>query len=323
MKTRTVDLELDCESPTRLAGTRLQSPPPFPEQTQPARNKGGLLNGAAHGLSGGFCGLSGLINNWALQRGCLVYTLAALSLLGGGEAEARSAPRVGFGVSSGPVCNPWVGGRGGFCGPGWPGFCGPGYPGRGGVVVVVPGYDPWWGTGAWNAPVYPNYYSGYDPGDSGLPPFPSRRGSRGSVYTGPGPVFTPPAYTPLEDALEQSRQRERERIERERARARTQASRPPASPGGGGPSGPGAIPDKPRPQQALGYPSGPTPTGHPRTYRVQKALKELGYYTAGIDGQLGPATQASIRTYQIDRGLPVTGKINAELETELGLSPDL
>jgi peptidoglycan hydrolase-like protein with peptidoglycan-binding domain len=56
---------------------------------------------------------------------------------------------------------------------------------------------------------------------------------------------------------------------------------------------------------------------------VQKALKELGYYTAGIDGQLGPATQASIRTYQIDRGLPVTGKINAELETELGLSPDL
>jgi peptidoglycan hydrolase-like protein with peptidoglycan-binding domain len=56
---------------------------------------------------------------------------------------------------------------------------------------------------------------------------------------------------------------------------------------------------------------------------VQRTLKELGYYEAAIDGQLGPATQTAIRTFQIDRGLPVTGKIDSSLEKELGLPVEL
>ena len=43
---------------------------------------------------------------------------------------------------------------------------------------------------------------------------------------------------------------------------------------------------------------------------VQAELQRLGYYSAGVDGRLGPITERALRRYQQDRGLPVTGAID-------------
>jgi hypothetical protein len=52
---------------------------------------------------------------------------------------------------------------------------------------------------------------------------------------------------------------------------------------------------------------------------VQEALQQLGYYTYGVDGVLGPATEAAIANYQRDYGLSVTGAIDPATVRSLGL----
>jgi hypothetical protein len=255
----------------------------------------------------------------------------------GSEVSAGSVGRVGIGVSVGNGGNPWRGGRPGFCRPGYPVSRG------GGVSVIVPVYgfggwvDPWYappayGWDPYGTYSYGSYYGSYYPPAYGpLPPgsravFSDAQRQRAGVSPSPGPSFTPPPYTPLERSLEKSWEKS--------GGAPLENSYP--RPYGSGSSGRGAsngssarsktaasVPSERAALGGVGYPSGPTPTGHPRVYRVQKVLKELSYYEADVDGQLGRATQTAIRTYQIDRGLPVTGRIDATLEKELGLSPEL
>ena len=53
---------------------------------------------------------------------------------------------------------------------------------------------------------------------------------------------------------------------------------------------------------------------------VQRALKQLGYYTGGLNGSLGPATRQALARYQEDAGLEVTGAIDAATVEALGLN---
>jgi hypothetical protein len=53
---------------------------------------------------------------------------------------------------------------------------------------------------------------------------------------------------------------------------------------------------------------------------VQRALKQLGYYTGGLNGSLGLATRQALTRYQEDAGLEVTGAIDAATVEALGLN---
>jgi hypothetical protein len=53
---------------------------------------------------------------------------------------------------------------------------------------------------------------------------------------------------------------------------------------------------------------------------VQAALQQLGYYAYGVDGVLGPVTQAAIANYQRAYRLPVTGAIDPATVRSLGLT---
>jgi hypothetical protein len=52
---------------------------------------------------------------------------------------------------------------------------------------------------------------------------------------------------------------------------------------------------------------------------VQRSLQQLGYYSGGLNGSLGPATRAALAAYQQDAGLAVTGSIDAPTVESLGL----
>ena len=52
---------------------------------------------------------------------------------------------------------------------------------------------------------------------------------------------------------------------------------------------------------------------------VQRALQQLGYYSGGLNGSLGPSTRAAIAAYQQDAGLAVSGAIDAPTVEALGL----
>ena len=52
--------------------------------------------------------------------------------------------------------------------------------------------------------------------------------------------------------------------------------------------------------------------------RLQQRLTALGYDTNGVDGVVGPGTEAAIRAFQAARGLPVTGQPSPELLRMLG-----
>jgi hypothetical protein len=54
-------------------------------------------------------------------------------------------------------------------------------------------------------------------------------------------------------------------------------------------------------------------TGRLDIETVQRALLELGYYDAGIDGIVGPKTKAAIRAFQKDSRLQITGDLTREL----------
>ncbi len=52
---------------------------------------------------------------------------------------------------------------------------------------------------------------------------------------------------------------------------------------------------------------------------VQRKLTRLGYYSGGIDGDIGPASCRAILAYQRDNNLPETGRIDRDLVGSLGI----
>lgn len=56
--------------------------------------------------------------------------------------------------------------------------------------------------------------------------------------------------------------------------------------------------------------------------KVQESLRDKGYYTAPVDGVLGPQTREGIRQYQKSENLPVTGRLDAETAGKLGVGPE-
>lgn len=54
-------------------------------------------------------------------------------------------------------------------------------------------------------------------------------------------------------------------------------------------------------------------------YNVQRALKELGYYSGNLSGSMSPATINAIEAFQEDNGLDATGAIDAPTVEALGL----
>ena len=55
-------------------------------------------------------------------------------------------------------------------------------------------------------------------------------------------------------------------------------------------------------------------------YNVQRALKELGYYSGGLTGSFSPALRGAIAAFQRDNDLEVTGAIDEPTVQALGLS---
>ena len=99
-------------------------------------------------------------------------------------------------------------------------------------------------------------------------------------------------------------------------------------PGGPGPGGPGPGPIAPAPRPPLIIPVPPRPpapppphytTGSSLVAKVQKRLRDRGYYYSSIDGVAGKKTQQAIMNYQSDNGLAVTGRINSALLEALDL----
>jgi len=61
---------------------------------------------------------------------------------------------------------------------------------------------------------------------------------------------------------------------------------------------------------------------HQDIRNVQQTLHDKGYYTAKIDGIVGPKTRAGIRQYQKSENLPVTGRLDAATAAKLGVEPE-
>ena len=53
---------------------------------------------------------------------------------------------------------------------------------------------------------------------------------------------------------------------------------------------------------------------------VQQALKDNGHDAGGIDGKMGPKTQAALRDFQQKEGLKATGRADAETMAKLGVA---
>jgi len=56
--------------------------------------------------------------------------------------------------------------------------------------------------------------------------------------------------------------------------------------------------------------------------KVQETLRDKGYYTAPVDGIMGPQTRAALRQYQQSENLPVTGRLDGETAGKLGVGPE-
>jgi peptidoglycan hydrolase-like protein with peptidoglycan-binding domain len=53
---------------------------------------------------------------------------------------------------------------------------------------------------------------------------------------------------------------------------------------------------------------------------AQMTLRDRGYYTGQLNGQMTPATRAAIREFQREAGLPLTGELDARTARELGIA---
>jgi peptidoglycan hydrolase-like protein with peptidoglycan-binding domain len=56
--------------------------------------------------------------------------------------------------------------------------------------------------------------------------------------------------------------------------------------------------------------------------KVQETLRDKGYYTASVDGRMGPQTREAIRQYQKSENLPVTGRLDGETAGKLGVEQE-
>ncbi len=50
----------------------------------------------------------------------------------------------------------------------------------------------------------------------------------------------------------------------------------------------------------------------PSTKQIQQALKNAGFYTGKVDGDLGPKTKKAIEAFQAQNGLKADGKVGAK-----------
>src|ERR1044072_8997646 len=55
---------------------------------------------------------------------------------------------------------------------------------------------------------------------------------------------------------------------------------------------------------------------------AQTTLRDRGYYTGQINGQMTPATRNAIREFQREANLPVTGDLDRRTARELGITND-
>lgn len=56
-----------------------------------------------------------------------------------------------------------------------------------------------------------------------------------------------------------------------------------------------------------------------RVRQVQEALQAKGHDVGGVDGVMGPRTQAALRDYQQSQGMPSTGRLDASTLSGLGI----
>lgn len=114
--------------------------------------------------------------------------------------------------------------------------------------------------------------------------------------------------------------------------ARPQAS---GAPGRTAPQGPGLGMQSQRGPSVRVFippPPMPPPPTYRRTYHrsatyvadnrvseVQSALKRLGYYRGGVDGDAGPGTRGAIVSFREDNGLGSSSRIDEPLLRTLGL----
>lgn len=66
----------------------------------------------------------------------------------------------------------------------------------------------------------------------------------------------------------------------------------------------------------------PANQGNELVIRVQRSLRDRGYYRGSIDGLYGPETRGAVERFQRDRGLRVDGVIGQETLSALGLQGD-
>jgi peptidoglycan hydrolase-like protein with peptidoglycan-binding domain/surface antigen len=76
---------------------------------------------------------------------------------------------------------------------------------------------------------------------------------------------------------------------------------------------PGETAAPPGVKPAAVIPSEQEPLGSVDVKAAQRALLELGYYEAGVDGIVGPKTKAAVRAFQKARNLQITGDLTREL----------
>jgi peptidoglycan hydrolase-like protein with peptidoglycan-binding domain len=76
-------------------------------------------------------------------------------------------------------------------------------------------------------------------------------------------------------------------------------------------------------QAALPPPLPPPDTLQPSSVRaVQERLRNLGFYTGGVDGIWGQSTQHAIEQFQQNRGLQPNGQLTPPTVTSMGLPQD-
>ena len=60
-------------------------------------------------------------------------------------------------------------------------------------------------------------------------------------------------------------------------------------------------------------------TGDEQVKAAQQALKDKGHDPGGVDGKMGPKTQAALRDFQNAQGIQATGHLDAKTMQSLGM----
>jgi peptidoglycan hydrolase-like protein with peptidoglycan-binding domain len=76
-------------------------------------------------------------------------------------------------------------------------------------------------------------------------------------------------------------------------------------------------------QATLSPPVPPADSLRPGSVRaVQSQLRQLGFYSGGVDGVWGSSTESAVERFQQSRGLQPNGQLNPATVSALGLSAD-